>query len=127
MGLAIYLLGKPRVERNGQVVPAPRGQKGLPNTGGSRQTRCATNTPAVPTPHTFTYCQPSQRGLTKHGLGGGLQMPSLCCKPNFKGRQRSREARVPTEASLDMLNGDVEAAGIGLPWVIFPVRKLQNC
>ena len=27
MGLAIYLLGKPHVERAGQVVPAPRGQK----------------------------------------------------------------------------------------------------
>jgi len=27
MGLAIYLLGKPRVERGGQTVPAPRGQK----------------------------------------------------------------------------------------------------
>jgi DNA-binding SARP family transcriptional activator len=27
MGLAIYLLGKPRVERGGSVVPAPRGQK----------------------------------------------------------------------------------------------------
>ena len=27
MGLAIYLLGKPRLERDGQAVPAPRGQK----------------------------------------------------------------------------------------------------
>ena len=27
MGLAIYLLGKPRVERGDSVVPAPRGQK----------------------------------------------------------------------------------------------------
>ena len=27
MGLAIYLLGKPRVERGNSVVPAPRGQK----------------------------------------------------------------------------------------------------
>jgi DNA-binding SARP family transcriptional activator len=27
MGLAIYLLGKPRVERGGAAVPAPRGQK----------------------------------------------------------------------------------------------------
>lgn len=27
MGLAIYLLGKPRIERDGHAVPAPRGQK----------------------------------------------------------------------------------------------------
>ncbi len=27
MGLAIYLMGKPRIERDGQAMPAPRGQK----------------------------------------------------------------------------------------------------
>jgi hypothetical protein len=67
-GLAIHLLGPPRVERGGIPVPSPRGHKvwGL-----------------------LAYLirsEAGQGGFAQYGFGCGLQMAALGGEPDLEGR-----------------------------------------